>query len=58
MVLFGLFIADALSNSSLGRYSDEFVLLAQSVYLFGLGAPQVFVYWHVDQTYMVEEDAI
>jgi hypothetical protein len=44
MVLFGLFIADALSNSSLGRYSDEFVLLAQSVYLFGLGAPQVFVY--------------
>jgi hypothetical protein len=44
MVLSGVFIADVLSYSSVGRYDDESVLLAQSVYLFGLGTPQVFAY--------------
>ena len=44
MVLSSLFIADVLSYSSVGWYGDEYVLLAQSVYLFELGAPQVFVY--------------
>jgi hypothetical protein len=33
-----------LSCSCVGWYDDEFVLLAQSVCLFGLGAPQVFAY--------------
>jgi hypothetical protein len=44
MVLSGLFIVDVLSYSSVGRYNNESVLLAQSVYLFGLGAQQVFAY--------------
>jgi hypothetical protein len=44
MVLSSLFIADVLSYSNAGWYDDESVLLAQSVYLFRLGAPQVFAY--------------
>jgi hypothetical protein len=44
MVLPGLSIADVLSYSSAGWYDDESLLLAQSVCLFGLGAPQVFAY--------------
>jgi hypothetical protein len=37
MVLSSLFIVDALSDSSVGWYGDESVLLAQSVCLFELG---------------------
>jgi hypothetical protein len=55
MVLPGLFIANVLSYSSVGRYNNESVLLAQSVCLFKLGAPQVFAYRHID---MVEKDVI
>jgi hypothetical protein len=44
MVLSNLLSADVLSYSSVGWYGDESVLLVQSVCLFGLGAPQVFVY--------------
>jgi hypothetical protein len=40
-VLSNLFIADVLSYSSVGWYDDESVLLAQSVCLCELGAPQV-----------------
>jgi hypothetical protein len=58
MVLPGLSIANVLSYLCVGWYGDESVLLAQSICLFGLGAPQVFVYWHVDQADMPEEDAI
>ena len=39
MVLSSPFIVDVLSYSSVGWYDDESVLLAQFVYLFGLGAP-------------------
>jgi hypothetical protein len=39
MMLSSPFIADVLSYSSVGWYDDESVLLAQFVYLFGLGAP-------------------
>jgi hypothetical protein len=52
-----LFITDVLSYSSVGRYDNKSILLAQTVYLFGLRAPQVFVYWHIDQTDMTEKDA-
>jgi hypothetical protein len=41
MVLSGLSIADILSYSYVGWYNDESVL-AQSICLFGLEAPQVF----------------
>jgi hypothetical protein len=45
MVMSGLFIADVLSYSSVGRaVRDESVLQAQSVYLLGLGAPHIFSY--------------
>jgi hypothetical protein len=44
VLLSNLLIADVLSYSSVGWYDDESVILAQSVCLFGLGAPQVFVY--------------
>jgi hypothetical protein len=37
MVLSSLFIVNVLSYSSVGWYDDEFILLAQSVYLFELG---------------------
>jgi hypothetical protein len=37
-----LSIADVLSCSYVGWYDDEFVLLAQSVYLFGLGGTTSF----------------
>jgi hypothetical protein len=40
----GLSILDVLSYSCVGWYDDESVLLAQFVFLFGLGAPQVFAY--------------
>jgi hypothetical protein len=39
MVMSNLFIADVLSYSNVVWHDDESVLLAQSVYLFGLGAP-------------------
>jgi hypothetical protein len=42
MVLSSLFIADVLSYSNVGWYHDESVLLAQSVYLFGLGASKFY----------------
>jgi hypothetical protein len=42
MVFFDLFIADVLSYSSVGWYGDEYVLLAQSVYLFELGGTTSF----------------
>jgi hypothetical protein len=58
MVLSSLFIANVLSYSSVGRYADESVLLAQSAYLFGLGAPHVFAYRHVYHAVMDKEDAI
>jgi hypothetical protein len=44
MVLLDLSIVDVLSYSSVECYDDESALLASSVCLFGLGAPQVFVY--------------
>jgi hypothetical protein len=44
MVLPGLSIVDVLSYSSVGWYDIESILLAQSICLFGLGAPQVFAY--------------
>jgi hypothetical protein len=44
MVLPVLSIADVLSYSCVGWYGDESILLAQSVCLFWLGAPQVFAY--------------
>jgi hypothetical protein len=37
MLLSSLFIADVLSYSNVGWYGDDSILLAQSVYLFGLG---------------------
>jgi hypothetical protein len=58
MVLSSLFIVDVLSYLSVGWYDDEYVLLAQSVCLFGLGEPQYFACWHVDQINMAEDDAI
>jgi hypothetical protein len=57
-VLSSLFIIDVLSYSSVGWYSDESVLLAQSICLCGLGDTTSFAYWHVGQADMVEEDAI
>jgi hypothetical protein len=57
VVLPVLSIADVLSYSYVW-YGDESVLLAQSVCLFGLGAPQVFAYWQVDQVDMADEEAI
>jgi hypothetical protein len=39
-----LSIVDVLSYSCVGWYDDESVLLAQSICLFRLGAPQVFAY--------------
>jgi hypothetical protein len=44
MMLSSLFIVDVLFYSSVGWYNDESVLRAQSVYLFGMGASQIFVY--------------
>jgi hypothetical protein len=44
MVLPVLAIVDVLYYSNVGWYDDESILLAQSVCLFGLGAPQVFAY--------------
>jgi hypothetical protein len=41
MVLSSLFITDVLYYSSVGWYDNESVLVAQSVCLFGLEAPQV-----------------
>jgi hypothetical protein len=58
MVLPGLSIADVLSYTCVGWYDDESVLLAQSICLFRLGAPQVHAYLHVDQAVMAEEDSI
>jgi hypothetical protein len=49
---------DVFSYSTVGLYEDESILLAKYVWLFGLWAPQVFAYWHVDQVDMAEEDAI
>ena len=53
-----LSIADVLSCSCVGWYGDEFVLLAQSVCLFGLGGNTSFCLLQVDQVDMAEEDAI
>jgi hypothetical protein len=58
MVLSSLFIVDVFSYSSVGWYDDESVLLAQSNCLFGMGAPQVFAYWHVDRVDKDEGDTI
>jgi hypothetical protein len=44
MVLPILFITDVMSYSCVGWYDDESILLAQSVCLFWMGAPQVFAY--------------
>jgi hypothetical protein len=57
-VLSSLFIADLLSYSSVGRYGDESLLLAQSICLFGLEGTTSFVYRHVDEADMAKENAI
>jgi hypothetical protein len=56
VVLSSFFIVDVLSYTSVGWSDDESVLLAQSVCLCGLGAPQVLPIGQ--QAEMVEEDAI
>jgi hypothetical protein len=59
MVLPGLSIADVLSYSCVGRYGDEFSYYWPNPFAFlGWEAPQVFVYWHANQSYMAEKDQI